>query len=98
MFFNVFYSHIDVFYNYGLLHSLRALQNLLFRQQHCFEKYRSDPGPLRYCGAQGSLPAYHVPPRPVNSKGPGHWASASPGSPGPGSLSSDPVPMLLRTL
>ena len=61
-------------------YSLRALQNLLFRQQHCFEKYRSDPGPLRYCRAQGSLPPYHVPPRPVNSKGPGHRVSASPGS------------------
>ena len=31
-----------------LLYSLTALQNLLFRQQHCFEKYRSDPGPLRH--------------------------------------------------
>ena len=62
------------------------------------EKYRSDPGPLRYCKAQGSLPPYHVPPRPVNSKGPGYRVSASPGSPRPGSLSSDPVPMLLRTL
>jgi len=29
------------------------------------------------------LPPYHVPPRPVNSKGPGHRVSASPGSPGP---------------
>jgi len=79
-----------------LLHSLRALQNSPFRQQHRFEKYRSYPGPLRYCGAQGSLTPYHVPPRPVNSKGPGHRVSASSGSPGPGSLSSDPVPMLLR--
>jgi len=33
-----------------LLHSLRALQNLLFRQQHCFEKYRSDPSPSATVG------------------------------------------------
>ena len=44
------------------------------------EKYRSDPGPLRYCGAQGSLPPYRVPPRPVNSKGPGQCLSRVTGS------------------